>query len=116
MMRVRLLTLGLVLGLALGLSSAPARADLLTLECKSSRNQPYKVTYDTETKELKRTTSEGAQSYKIVRSQFELTGDALVWGQAKELHGDILVFFGSKQMVKNFYGNGSEVTDNCTQK
>ena len=112
MMRVSLLTLGL----GLALTSAPAHADMLTLECKSSRNQPYKVTYDTEAKELKRTTSEGAQTYKIVRSQFELTGDALVWGQSKELHGDILVFFGSKQMVKNFFGNGSEVTDSCTQK
>lgn len=112
MMRVSLLTLGL----GLALVSAPARADLLTMECKSSRNQPYKITYDTEAKELTRTTPQGSQSYKIVRSQFELSGDALVWGQSKELHGDILVFFGSKQMVKNFYGNGSEVTDSCTQK
>ena len=111
-MRVRLSTLGL----GLALISAPAHADLLTLECKSSRNLPYKVTYDTEAKELKRTTSEGSQTYKIIRSQFELTGDALVWGQSKELHGDILVFFGSKKMVKNFYGNGSEVSDSCTQK
>ena len=112
MMRVSLLALGL----GLALSSAPAHADMLTLECKSSRNQIYNVTYDTEAKELKRTTNEGAQLYKIVRSQFELTGDALVWGQSKELHGDILVFFGSKHMVKNFFGNGSEVTDSCTQK
>jgi hypothetical protein len=102
--------------LLLAAAALPVRADLLTLECKSSRNQPYKVTYDTETKELKRTTSEATQSYMIVRSQFELTGDALVWGKTKETHGDILVFFGSKQMVKNFYGNGSEVTDSCTQK
>jgi len=112
MMRVSLLTLGL----GLALMSAPAQADMLTLDCKSSRNQPYKVTYDTEAKELKRTTTEGAQTYKIIRSQFELSGDALVWGQSKELHGDILVFFGSKQLVKNFYGNGSEVNDSCTQK
>jgi hypothetical protein len=112
MVRVSLLTLGL----GLALNTAPAYADMLTLECKSSRNQPYKVTFDTEAKELKRTTGEGTQSYKIVRSQFELTGDALVWGQSKELHGDILVFFGSKQMVKNFFGNGSEVTDSCRQK
>lgn len=102
--------------LGLTLLSMPAQADMLTLECKSSRNLPYKVTYDTEVKELKRTTSEGTQTYMIVRTQFESSGDALVWGKAKEMHGDILVFFGSKQMVKNFFGNGSEVTDTCSQK
>jgi hypothetical protein len=111
-MRVSLIALSL----GCALTSLPAQADMLTLDCKSSRNQPYKVTYDTEAKELKRTTNEGTQSYIIVRTQFELTGDALVWGKTKETHGDILVFFGSKQMVKNFFGNGSEVTDSCTQK
>lgn len=112
-MRIPILTFGCTLALV---SVAPAHADVLTLECKSSRNQPYKVTYDSEKKELTRTMAEGSQTYMIVRSQFELTGDALVWGKTKETHGDILVFFGSKQMVKNFYGNGSEVTDSCTQK
>ena len=112
MMRPHFMTMGL----SLALLTAPAQAEILTMECKSSRNQPYKVTYDTETKDLKRTTSEGIQNYIIVRTQFELTGDALVWGRTKETHGDILVFFGSKQMVKNFFGNGSEVTDTCTQK
>jgi hypothetical protein len=113
---VRITSISAATAFILIAATLPARADVLQLDCKSSRNQPYKVTYDTETKELKRITSEGAQSYKIIRSQFELTGDALVWGQTKETHGDILVFFGSKQMVKNFYGNGSEVTDSCTQK
>lgn len=106
----------LLITLSLSLCSASAQADVLTLECKSSRNQPYKVTFDTDTKELKRTMSEGSQTYMIVRTQFEASGDALIWGKSKEMHGDILVFFGSKHMVKNFYGNGSEVTDSCTQK
>ncbi len=111
-MRLALITTGLGLTLLV----TPAQADMLTLQCKSSRNQSYKVTYDTDIKELKRTTSEGSQTYSIVRTQFEAGGDGLVWGKAKEMHGDILVFFGSKQMVKNFFGNGSEVTDTCTQK
>ena len=112
-MRLHWMTLGLALAVC---GTAPAHADKLALDCKTSRNMAYQVTYDTETKDLKRATSEGVQSYKVVRSQFELSGDALVWGQSHEMHGDILVFFGSKQMVKNFYGNGSEVSDTCTQK
>ena len=97
-------------------AAAPAHADVLTMDCKSSRNQTYQMTYDSERKELKKTTAEGSQIYQVVRSQFELNGDALAWGQSRETHGDILAFFGTKQMVKNFFGNGSEVTDTCIQK
>jgi hypothetical protein len=51
-----------------------------------------------------------------VRAQVEKNGDVLVWGVTRESGGDLLAFFGSKTMVKNFYGNGSETTDSCTQK
>ncbi len=74
-------------------ATAPAFADVLTMDCKSSRNQSYQISYDSERKELKKTTAEGSQIYQIVRSQFELNSNTLVWGQSREMHGDILAFF-----------------------
>ena len=94
--------------------SATAGADVLTLECRNTK-AAYRIAFDTEKQSLVRQDATMTVTYKVMRTQFE-NGDGLVWGVTREHGGDMLAFFGSKTMVKYFYGNGSETTDACTQK
>lgn len=90
-----------------------ALADRLTLACKNAKG-PYKVVYDTQSHDFQREDESGQHAYKVVRTQFD-NGDGLVWGQTRQNGGDVLAFFGSKTMMKYFFGNGSETTDACVQ-
>ncbi len=98
------------------LGAGVAQAELLVLDCKGQKNAIYQISYDTETRAFLRKDDKITQTYRVVRAQAEKNGDVLVWGVTRENGGDLLAFFGSKTMVKNFYGNGSETTDSCTQK
>ena len=107
------------LGIAIAIlttGAVPASAETLRLECKNAKSA-YKIVFDTQTRALTRQDQDGTAtlSYRVMRTQFE-EGDGLVWGMTSERGGDVLAFFGSKPMMKYFYGNGSETTDACVQK
>jgi hypothetical protein len=90
-----------------------ARAEALTLSCENSRGT-YAISYDAGAKQFTRRDGAIVQTYRLVRVQVD-HGDTLVWGATRAQGGDVLAFFGSKTMMKYFYGNGSETTDACTQ-
>jgi hypothetical protein len=91
-----------------------ARAEVLTLSCENSRGT-YAIRYDAGAKQFTRRDGDVVQTYRLVRVQVD-RGDTLVWGATRAQGGDVLAFFGSKTMMKYFYGNGSETTDACTQQ
>jgi hypothetical protein len=90
-----------------------ARAEVLTLSCENARGT-YAIRYDADQKQFTRKDGDIIQTYRLMRVQVD-RGDTLVWGATRAQGGDVLAFFGSKTMMKYFYGNGSETTDTCTQ-
>src|SRR4051812_12165861 len=104
-------SLGLLAIASLGVAGE-ARADVLAMSCKGMKNT-YAIRYDTEAQTLARQDPGGVQSFKVLRAQLDGGAEALVWGVTRDHGGDVLVFFGSKAQVKWFYGNGSELTDEC---
>lgn len=102
-----------IIFLAASLGAAAAQAEVLTLVCPGAK-QSYMIKFDTERQIFTRHIGANQQMYKIVRAQIE-GPEVLVWAVSQETNGDVLAFFGSRTMVKHFYGNGSETTDRCRQ-
>lgn len=101
-----------VLALIAAGAAGEARADILAMSCKGMKNI-YVIRYDTENQTLARQDPAGVQSFRVLRAQLDGGGEALIWGVTREHGGDVLAFFGAKAQVKYFYGNGSELTDEC---
>lgn len=99
---------------ALIASSIGADAREVSMVCKG-KDSFYRMHYDTDARLLKSSNDAFGKDFKIVRVQDDEDG-VLIHALAAPFGGvrDILVRFEAKEKwVKLFYGNGSEITENC---
>lgn len=88
-----------------------ASAETITMTCKNSRFS-YRVSFDSEKQRFLWSSDAGQADYYVVK--FKTGEDGLtVWGKARRYGNDFIAYFAPEGWMKNFYANGSSMTDVC---
>jgi hypothetical protein len=88
-----------------------AKAETFTMTCKNSR-YTYRVSFDDETQRFQWASDAGKVDYLVMRVKVEEQG-ITVWGKVRRFGNDFIAFFSEEGWIKNFYANGSSMTDIC---
>ena len=101
-----------IMAVLIGLAVAEAAsAETITMTCKNSRYS-YRVSFDAASQRFLWSSDAGQADYYVVK--FKTSEDGLtVWGKARRFGNDFIAYFASEGWMKNFYANGSSMTDVC---
>lgn len=102
---------GAALAVALGLLGASAQAETFNMTCKNSRYS-YRVSFDDDAKRFRWASDSGQVDYIVVRVKADEEG-LTVWGKVRRYGNDFIAYFAPDGWMKNFYANGSSMSDIC---
>lgn len=105
--------LGHIAGMAMafGLLAGPCFAETFRMTCKNSR-YTYRIVFDDEAKRFQWASDNGQVEYLVDRFKTDEDG-ITVWGKVRRYGNDFVAYFGPEGWMKNFYANGSSMTDAC---